>query len=200
MTFLTVGKPPYSIETNFLLAFRSPGDPSAAIGPAWTLPLIKAVTRLADGYLIATLTVLGAIFFIVKKYWINVGILLAAVIGEAALTSQLKVIFGKLRPDVVPHFVEASSFSFPSGHSTSAVAFYFTMAVLLLRETENSQLRGALIFAAAAAIFLVGFSRVFLGVHYPSDVLGGWALGAAWASLVLLAAHYIQTKGAASAY
>jgi len=191
------GGEPDSMDTGVLLALRTPGDLGAPIGPHWLRGFIEGVTELASTLIVVVFTILLIVFFAMRRHWINIGVLLAAVIGEPVLVGQLKSLFGRARPDIVPHFIEASSFSFPSGHASTAAAFYLTVAALLMLEFRSARI--IIISLAAAVIFLIGFSRIYLGVHYPSDVLAGWAIGAVWASIVLLAGRSLKDAGARKA-
>ena len=108
--------------------------------------------------------------------------------------SRLKELFGRERPEIVPHLVEATSGSFPSGHSASAAAIFLTLAALLARETKERAVRRYIFAVAIILALCVGASRVYLGVHYPTDVIGGLAFGTAWAALVIYAAQRIQAR------
>nr|WP_246704236.1 phosphatase PAP2 family protein [Rhizobium sp. P38BS-XIX] len=103
--------------------------------------------------------------------------------GAELLGNGIKPLIGRLRPDIVPHLVEASGESFPSGHSTLSSAVYLGLALLWSSRIASRNGRFACMTMAIFVTGLVGFSRIFLGVHFPSDVIGGWALGAGWTLL-----------------
>ena len=106
------------------------------------------------------------------------------------LNHGLKAAFARARPDLVDHLVEVVSPSFPSGHALMSAAVYLTLAGLLGRRGVDAPVRRSLFWLAVALVLLIGISRVYLGVHWPSDVLGGWVLGALWAwGCVRLAKH-----------
>jgi undecaprenyl-diphosphatase len=136
---------------------------------------------------LATLILTG--WFAVRREWRFLLILLAAVLGETLLSSGLKSMFDRPRPDIVPHLVHVSSKSFPSGHASSAAAIFLTLAALIAAPLKDRPARLYVFAAAGALAFLVGASRVYLGVHYPTDVIGGWSFGAAWAAIVWIAAR-----------
>ena len=120
--------------------------------------------------------------------------LLIAVLGIPMLVVVLKPLYGRPRPDAVAHLDAVDSASFPSGHALAAAVFFGTTA-LIAAERTASELRRVLITAAAGSIIvLVALSRVYLGVHYSSDVLGGVLVGTTWSLLVLLAAHVLRTQ------
>ena len=123
-------------------------------------------------------------------------ILLAAVLGETLLANGLKALFDRPRPDIVPHLVHATGNSFPSGHATSAAAVYLTLAALIASGVKSRAARAYVFSFAIVVALIVGASRVYLGVHYPSDVLAGLSLGAAWAAIIWIVAYYLErTKG-----
>jgi len=112
-------------------------------------------------------------------------------VGAQVLNATLKVMYGRERPDAALRWVEIDTLSFPSGHATGSAVIYLTLGVLLARLTSNTRQKIYLIGSALLLSFLVGLSRVYLGVHYPTDVIAGWALGVAWAQLCWFAARAI---------
>jgi len=110
------------------------------------------------------------------------GALLLIILVGRALGEAQKYWIARVRPDVEPHLVMVKTSSFPSGHATSSMIFYLTLALALTAGTRWRRI------AAAGSIFLsllIGTSRVMLGVHWPSDVIGGWAFGMLWVLLTL---------------
>jgi undecaprenyl-diphosphatase len=123
--------------------------------------------------------------------------LLAAVIGGWLLQKGLKALIGRPRPEVVPHLMPVDSTSFPSGHSMMSAIIFLTLGVILSRlELKRPHLRIYFLSVAFLLTGLVGLSRVYLGVHYPTDVLAGWTAGLVWAMLCSLVAEYLQRRGA----
>jgi len=120
---------------------------------------------------------------------------LLAVAGGAALEMLLKVGFARPRPELVSHLVDVNSFSFPSGHATMATITYLTLGVLLASAQEHRRMKLYLLAVATFLTLLVGISRIYLGVHYPTDVLAGWCIGAAWAALCWSIFHWLQGRG-----
>src|SRR5258706_540917 len=121
--------------------------------------------------------------------------LLVAALGGMLLNNLLKPFFGRARPDIALRLTEVTSLSFPSGHAMGSAVIYFTLAALLARLVEPRALKLYFLGLAALLSFLVGASRVYLGVHYPSDVLAGWTVGLAWALLCWTVARYLQVRG-----
>ena len=120
---------------------------------------------------------------------------LLAVAGGATLEMLLKVGFARPRPELVSHLVDVNSFSFPSGHATMATITYLTLGVLLASAQEHRRMKLYLLAVATFLALLVGISRIYLGVHYPTDVLAGWCIGAAWAALCWIVFHWLQGRG-----
>jgi undecaprenyl-diphosphatase len=112
------------------------------------------------------------------------------------LSTLLKDVFDRPRPSVVPHLSYVATSSFPSGHSLMAAVVYLTLGSLLARLVQSARLKLYFLSVAVVLACLVGMSRVYLGVHYPTDVLAGWAAGLAWAVLCWLLARYLQQRGA----
>src|SRR5207302_4145258 len=122
--------------------------------------------------------------------------LLVATLGGFLISGLLKNHYERPRPAVVPHLSYVYSSSFPSGHSMLSAVIYLTLGSLLARLAERRRLKIYCVAVAMLLTFLVGVSRVYLGVHYPTDVLAGWAAGLAWAVLCWLVTRYLQRHGA----
>jgi undecaprenyl-diphosphatase len=117
-----------------------------------------------------------------------------SVFSGVIVTAVLKDMFQRPRPDLVPHSAYVFTTSFPSGHSMLSAVTYLTLGALIARSHERKRIKFYFLLAAALVTFLVGVSRVYLGVHWPTDVLAGWTAGAAWAMLSWLAARSLQDR------
>lgn len=172
-----------ALDSRILLALRNAEDPSRPIGPAWVEYVMLDLTALG-GPTVLGLVVAGVLGFLwlQGRHHTALVVLVAAVGGELA-NSALKAAFMRPRPSVVPHLREAMSSSFPSGHAMESAIIYLTLGAMLMRIAEGRLTKVYLFSVAVLLTLLVGISRVFLGVHYPTDVVGGWMLGFLWASL-----------------
>ena len=120
---------------------------------------------------------------------------LVAIGGGMGLSFALKYIFSRPRPDLVPHASHVYTSSFPSGHSMMAAVTFLTLGALLARQVERRRLKAYFILMALLLTVCVGVSRVYVGVHWPTDVLAGWTVGAIWAIACSTLAHQLQRHG-----
>jgi len=195
MTEVARGATPHAFDTAILLAFRVAGDPSTPIGPAWLHEAVRDVTAL--GSVSVLMFLCAAVFFyllITRKPAAAVFVFLA-VAGGQVLSSLLKLGLDRPRPDLVPHLTEVFTLSFPSGHAMLSAVTYLTLGALMAQVSPGRATKIYVLFVAFLATVLVGASRVYLGVHWPSDVLAGWCAGAAWAMLCWLAAQWVLRRG-----
>jgi undecaprenyl-diphosphatase len=134
-------------------------------------------------------------YLLIERLYASAVLVLVSVGGGTLLTAGLKGFFHRDRPNAVPHLTDALFKSYPSGHSMMSSVVYLTLAVLLARTMKRRPAKIYLVSAALFLSFLVGLSRVYLGVHYPTDVVAGWAGGTAWALLCWLAAYWLEKRG-----
>jgi undecaprenyl-diphosphatase len=120
--------------------------------------------------------------------------MLASTVGGIAATLALKALLARPRPETFLHNVYVSTASFPSGHAMMSAVTYLTLAAFLARELRSQSLKMYVMLLALNVSVLIGFSRVYLGVHWPSDVLAGWSFGAAWALLCWTTAERAQKR------
>ncbi len=185
----------HEIDTAILLALRSPADPADPLGPPWLQEMGRDVTALG-GNLVTTFVTVAAIGFLVLQRKRRAALFVAvAVASGTILGALLKSGFDRPRPDLVPHGTVVYTSSFPSGHSMTSAVVYLTLAALLIRVQTRRRLKLYLLSLALLITIAVGVSRVYLGVHWPSDVLAGWAAGAAWAVMCWCVALWMQQKG-----
>jgi undecaprenyl-diphosphatase len=184
-----------TFDETILLAFRNPADPSDPLGPRWVEEMMRDITALGST-VVLTFVSLGVAGFLHMTGKRGAALLvIAAVIGGSLLSSGLKVGFERARPDLVPHGTTVYTKSFPSGHSFLSAVVYLTLGALLARVQPKRRLKIYLLGLAALLTVAVGLSRVYLGVHWPTDVLAGWTVGATWALLCWLVALWLQSRG-----
>ncbi|MGH8019000.1 MAG: phosphatase PAP2 family protein [Opitutaceae bacterium] len=183
------------LEEPFMLMFREKDDVSQAVGPWWVTEAARDITALGGTAVLTLMTVLVLGYLLLHRKPRSALLVLVAVVGGTLLNVALKAGFGRARPDFVPHLAESANSSFPSGHSMAAATIYLTLGALLSRTVTRQRERAYLIATALLLSFLVGFTRVFLGVHYPTDVMAGWAAGTAWALLCWDASFVLQQLG-----
>ena len=177
-------------------SFRQKSDPSLIIGPHWLAEAARDFTALGSAavLLFVIAMVAGTLAFL-KKYHAVWLVIVASITGQ--IVSQiLKSLFNRERPDVVPHLTEVTTSAFPSGHAMAAAVVYLTLAAILMRLAPRWRLKVHILVIGLLLTFIVGASRVFLGVHYPTDVLAGWTAGLVWALLCWVIALYLQGRGA----
>lgn len=170
-----------AVDRQIILFFRTPGDPTDPIGPRVFEEAMRDVTALG-GFTFLTLFTVVAVASLAFYGKRRQAVVLAATVLAAQVTNDLlKAVIGRDRPDLVPHASYVYSHSFPSGHSALSAATFLTVAAIL-SSLERKRRAKAFVFALAILLTVgIGLSRIYLGVHWPSDVVGGWTLGAAWA-------------------
>ncbi len=178
-----------------LLALRDPADLSDPLGPRWLEEVARDVTSLGGNAILTGLTLAVAGYFALAAKRGAAILVLASVGGGMALSTLLKFGFSRPRPDLVPHVVEVYTASFPSGHAMLSAVTYLTLGALLVRMQARWRVKIYILALAVTATLLVGLSRVYLGVHWPTDVLAGWCVGASWALLCWLVALWLQREG-----
>jgi undecaprenyl-diphosphatase len=185
------------IDNALLMALRNPADPSQSIGPPQLAEMMRDITALGGVSVLAILSLGVAGYLVLLHRYDLVALVIVSVGGAIVLNYFLKLGYDRPRPELVPHLTVAYQTSFPSGHSMSSAATYLILGAMMARVQPRRRLK---IYFLALAIFimiLVGFSRVYLGVHWPTDVLAGWAAGAIWA-LVCWAVAWWLTVGRSS--
>jgi undecaprenyl-diphosphatase len=191
---VTEGEPGH-VDTSVLRALREPGNPSDPVGPRWFEEAARDVTALG-GYAVLTLLVASVVGYqLITRHHHAALLVLVATLGGLLLSHLLKGLYDRPRPDLVPHLVHVSTASFPSGHAMNSAVVYLTLGALLARLVEERWVRVYFVAVAVVLTLLVGASRVYLGVHYPTDVVAGWGAGVGWAVTCWLVARRLQRRG-----
>ena len=177
-----------------LLALRVPGKPWEPIGPHWLLDAVLQITALGSRTNLTLIAALVVAYLFAAKKPASAAFVIAATAGGIVLSALLKMAFERPRPEIVPHLVDVTSASFPSGHALNSSVTYLTLGILLAKSERSQAVRIYLISAAILLSVLIGVSRIYLGVHWPSDVLAGWCVGSTWAFACWLVADFIQNR------
>lgn len=172
-----------AVDRALFLLFRETADIEDPLGPPWFEEAVAEITALG-GYPILVIVVLAVIGFLIvvgkrgPALYVALSVGLGTVVGQA-----LKMLYDRPRPDIVEHLVSINTASFPSGHATMSTIVYLTLASLIVRLVDQVSARVYVLVVAVLLALAIGLSRIYLGVHWPSDVAAGWAIGVVWASL-----------------
>lgn len=158
--------------------------------PAWMEEIGRDLTALGGIAVLSLVTLAVAGYLVLERKHHALVLLFIATLGALVLSFYLKDLINRPRPDIIPHRTYVMTRSFPSGHSMLSASVYLTLGTLLSRLTDRWLLRTYFVGIALLITGLVGLSRVFLGVHWPSDVLGGWTAGLVWAILCGLISRF----------
>jgi undecaprenyl-diphosphatase len=178
-----------------LLALRVPGDLADPIGPLWFEEMARDVTALGSTGVLTIMVLSIAGFLAMTRKAHAALFMLASVIGGTILSQTLKFAYARPRPELVPHHAEVYTASFPSGHSMMSAVVYLTLGALLARTQADRAVKTYVLAIAVTLTVLIGASRVYLGVHWPTDVLAGWTLGSLWALLCWMVMLWLQSRG-----
>jgi undecaprenyl-diphosphatase len=186
----------HAFDERVLLLFRTPGNLSRPLGPPWLKEAMRDVTALGSTVVLAIVVASVAGFLAVSGLSHAALLLLVSVLSGVLLSNTLKAGFLRARPDLIPHDTLISTASFPSGHATLSAVVYLTLGALLCRTQSSPAVKAYILGVAALLTLMVGISRVYLGVHWPTDVAAGWLLGSLWALLSWSVMVWLQGRGA----
>jgi undecaprenyl-diphosphatase len=170
-----------------------PGTRTVPVGPSWLREVGRDLTALGGVTVLTLVTFAVAGYLLMARKFGAMWLVLAATVGGLVISSLLKHAFQRERPNVT-HFSDVFTSSFPSGHSMLSAVVYLTLGSLLARLSPRRRIKAYFLVTALLLTFLVGVSRVYMGVHYPTDVLAGWTAGLVWAVLCWLVARYLQRR------
>lgn len=179
-----------------LIHLRQAADPAVPFGPSWLVRAMLDLTALGGVTVLTLVTLLAAGYLLSSRKPALALFVLASVGGGALVSTILKSLFLRSRPDLVQHLAQVDSASFPSGHAMNSAIVYLTLGALLARSMGDGRVRAYLLLVSIMLAVLIGFTRIYLGVHWPTDVLAGWAVGAAWAIICSLLAQGLQRRAA----
>ena len=175
-----------------LRALGGPEDPAGPTGPGWLAAAARDFTALGSTAVLIFVVAAGAGYLAMRGRRAEAVLLVGAVGGGTLLSSMLKHGFDRPRPGFGSPLVEVYTASFPSGHAMLSAVTYLTLGALVMRGEARSWVKSYVLALAILTTLLVGASRIYLGVHWPTDVLAGWSVGAAWALLCWLFASMVS--------
>lgn len=178
-----------------LMALRTPGDIDNPIGPLWVEGMFVDITSLGGHTTLTIITFAVIGFLLIDRKSAAALLVFVAIAGGTLISHFAKLGFNRPRPELVGQLVDVQTLSFPSGHAMLSAVTYLTLGALLTRTTTRHSVRAYFLGIAVLLTLLVGVSRIYLGVHYPTDVLAGWFLGSAWAMACWVAALWLQRRG-----
>ncbi|MBK8906648.1 MAG: phosphatase PAP2 family protein [Rhodospirillales bacterium] len=182
----------HAIDETILLSLRAPGDQSDPLGPGWVEEWARDLTALGSVGVLTLITVASVIYLVLSRKHRTALFVATAIASGTAISFALKAGFDRPRPDLVPHETIVYTTSFPSAHSMMSALVYLTLGALVARLQPRRRLKAYLLLLAILVTVIVGMSRVYLGVHWPTDVLAGWVAGATWAMLSWAIAAWLQ--------
>ncbi len=184
-----------TFDEALLLALREPTNTVDPIGPAWVEEAMRDLSAMGSTTVLTFVT-LSLVGYLASTRRGHAAMLVLGAVFSGTIVSQLlKIGFARPRPDLVPYGTEVFTASFPSGHAMMSAVVYLTLGALLARTKSRRRVKSYVMAIAAVLTLLVGLSRIYLGVHWPSDVVAGWALGAGWAAFAWLVMLWLQGRG-----
>ncbi|HEX6860911.1 MAG TPA: phosphatase PAP2 family protein [Caulobacteraceae bacterium] len=181
-----------ALDMRVLSLLRPTANPHDALGPRWFEHMVAELTTLGGTTLLTLFAVIAVGFLLIQRRRASALLLVVALGGGTVLSEAVKALFGRDRPPLAYRAVETMSASFPSGHAMLSTITYLTLGALLAQVMPKRRLKAYVFSVAVLLALIVGASRVYLGVHWLTDVLAGWSLGAAWAMICWLAAWTLR--------
>ncbi len=181
-----------SFDKRVMASLRHPDNPKKPIGPAWLIPATRDVTALGSFVVLCFVTLMVSGYLLLAKKYHALILVVVVIVGGSFLSDFLKRAYNRPRPNPEFHLDQVTTPSFPSGHTMGSAVVYLTLGVLLSRLVEQLRFKVYFVSLAVLLTVLVGLSRIYLGVHYPTDVLGGWTAGLAWSLAWWLLVRYLQ--------
>src|SRR3954447_11512185 len=175
-----------AFDTRILRALRDPSDVSKPIGPMWLEGSLLDLTAIGGPTVLGLVVASVAGFLVLQTRYRTALVVVLTSAGGDLLDTVMKHAFDRPRPTIVPHLRVVYSTSFPSGHAMESAIVYLTLGAILMRAAQSRTTKLYILAIAVLLTVLVGVSRVYIGVHYPTDVIGGWIIGFVWASICWL--------------
>ncbi len=172
----------HGFDLMMLEALRG-GEPGLLTGPGWLPETARDLTALGGTPMLVVMAVIAGSWLILIRRPGAALFYTGALIGGSALSNSMKALIGRIRPDELYQAAPVLGHSFPSGHALLSTVGWVVLALLLMQTQQSRSARGFIMVMAAAIVLIVGLTRIYLGAHWATDVIAGWALGAAWTAL-----------------
>ena len=185
-------------DQQLLLMLRNPADLADPVGPEWLEVIVRDLTALGGAVTLGMLTIAVCGYFWLQLRPRMALFVLLAMAGGSLFNSLLKEFFERPRPELVPHATAAAMSSFPSGHAMMSTVAFLTLGALLAHASSKLGIKLYILGWSLLLTILVGVSRVYLGVHWPTDIIAGWIAGGVWALLSLLACRWFMSRSPAT--
>lgn len=183
---------PHGIDERVLMFLRPGANPHDALGPAWLQRAASELTTLGGTTNLTLIVIIAVAFLLLHKRVASALFVVTAVLGGTGISELIKALFGRDRPPLIYRAVASANASFPSGHAMLSTITYLTLGALLAQVMPQRRQKVFVFATAVILALIIGASRVYLGVHWLTDVLAGWSLGAAWAMICWLAAWSVR--------
>lgn len=185
----------FAFDTSLVLLLRETGDPATPLGPPWLREAMRDLTALGSFVGLGFMTLTASLtLWVANQRRLAIGLVISVL--AATLTSTgLKILIGRERPDIVEPVALTFTASFPSGHAFLSAVTLLCIAGFVGLAARRVEITRLCLVLAWIMIILIGFSRIYLGVHWPTDVIAGWCLGIAWSSLAVALAGQGMTRG-----
>ena len=184
----------HAFDQSVVMAFRDHTVPDRMLGKPWFAESMRDLTGLGGVTVLSLIITAVASYFLILKKYGQAAYVVASVVLGSVFVNLLKIGFDRPRPEIIPHGSFTYLPGFPSGHSMISAIVYLTLGAMLAAAHKGHAMRVYLMSVAVILTLLIGISRIYLGVHWPSDVLAGWLGGAAWASMVWILYTHANRK------
>ena len=168
------------LDQAILRALLYSGEPARPLGPDWLREAGRDLTALGSISVLVFMTLAVGGWLALKRRWRWALVLMATIVPGVLLSFGLKRLFSQPRPELIADVTQTFTSSFPSSHAMASLVVYLTLAWVIGQQPGARTVRAYLVVVALTASFVAGFSRLYLSVHWPSDVLAGWTAGLAW--------------------
>lgn len=184
----------FAFDSGIMLWLRQAGNPAVPAGPLWLKQAMIDVTALGGETVLTLAAAVTILFLAVNRHLLAAALVFAGTTTGSIAVALAKHLVGRERPALVDHLVEVGSASFPSGHAANGAIIYLTIALVSIQVVHRHSARVFLLAAALLLVAAIGASRVYLGVHWPSDVLAGWSFGTLWALAWWALGSWLRTR------